>query len=132
MLIVSCLDQLTVSGGGSANPATVNFPGAYSASDPGIQVNIHSAMSNYVNPGPAVYSGGTTKKAGSACGAGAESGTGTGPVVTPSNTTPGTPEPTPTQGGGDGGCKSEKWQQCGGQGFSGCTTCAVSIPRSDY
>ncbi|KAK6835126.1 glycosylhydrolase family 61-5 [Apiospora arundinis] len=59
--------QLTVSGGGSATPATVNFPGAYKASDPGILVNIHAAMSGYTAPGPAVYSGGSTRKAGGAC-----------------------------------------------------------------
>jgi cellulase len=63
---VTCY-QLTVSGGGSASPATVNFPGAYSQSDAGILVNIHSPMTTYVAPGPAVYSGGTTKPAGSAC-----------------------------------------------------------------
>lgn len=57
-------DQLTVTGGGSASPATVKFPGAYKSSDPGIQVNIHAAVSKYVVPGPAVISGGTTKVAG--------------------------------------------------------------------
>jgi cellulase len=57
-------DQLTVTGGGSASPATVKFPGAYKASDPGIKVNIHAAVSSYVVPGPAVYAGGTTKVAG--------------------------------------------------------------------
>lgn len=59
--------QITVSGGGSASPATVNFPGAYSASDPGILVNIHAPLNSYTAPGPDVISGGTTKPAGSAC-----------------------------------------------------------------
>lgn len=59
--------QLRVTGGGSASPATVNFPGAYSASHPGIQVNIHTQMTSYSIPGPAVYSGGTSKTPGSAC-----------------------------------------------------------------
>ncbi|CAI6088399.1 unnamed protein product [Clonostachys chloroleuca] len=63
---VTCY-QLTVTGGGSASPATVNFPGAYSASDPGILVNIWTQLSDYVVPGPEVYSGGSTKEAGSAC-----------------------------------------------------------------
>lgn len=58
------IDQLTVTGGGSNSPATVKFPGAYKASDPGIQINIHATMSNYVVPGPAVISGGTTVTAG--------------------------------------------------------------------
>jgi cellulase len=61
---VTCF-QLSVTGGGSATPATVNFPGAYSASDPGILVNIHTQMSSYTPPGPPVYSGGTTKAPGS-------------------------------------------------------------------
>ncbi|CAI6099709.1 unnamed protein product [Clonostachys chloroleuca] len=63
---VTCF-QLTVTGGSGSIPATVNFPGAYSASDPGILVNIHTPMTNYVVPGPAVISGGTTKEPGSSC-----------------------------------------------------------------
>ncbi|KAL2156583.1 hypothetical protein VTH82DRAFT_1328 [Thermothelomyces myriococcoides] len=63
---VTCY-QLSVTGSGSANPETVSFPGAYSASDPGILVNIHATMDGYTVPGPAVYSGGTTKQAGSGC-----------------------------------------------------------------
>lgn len=52
--------QLSVTGGGSLSPPTVKFPGAYKASDAGIQINIHAAVSNYVIPGPAVISEGTT------------------------------------------------------------------------
>lgn len=63
---LSRADQLGVTGGGSLAPATVKFPGAYKASDPGIMVNIHSAVSSYVAPGPAVISSGTTVKPGSA------------------------------------------------------------------
>lgn len=60
---MSCY-QLTVSGGGSASPATVRFPGAYSQSDSGFG-SIHGNMNSYVVPGPAVYSGGTTQVPGS-------------------------------------------------------------------
>ncbi|KAI4863434.1 glycoside hydrolase family 61 protein [Hypoxylon rubiginosum] len=50
--------QLTVTGGGSANPTGVKFPGAYSASDPGIKVDIWgNGFTEYKIPGPAVYSG---------------------------------------------------------------------------
>ncbi|KAI1779645.1 glycoside hydrolase family 61 protein [Hypoxylon cercidicola] len=50
--------QLTVTGGGSANPTGVKFPGAYSANDPGIKVDIWgNGFSEYTIPGPAVYSG---------------------------------------------------------------------------
>jgi cellulase len=59
-------DQLTVTGGGSLSPATVNFPGAYKASDAGILINIHAAVSKYVAPGPAVIAEGTTVTPGKA------------------------------------------------------------------
>ncbi|OBT55711.1 hypothetical protein VE04_04107 [Pseudogymnoascus sp. 24MN13] len=114
-LYMSCY-QLVVSGGGSASPATVNFPGAYKATDPGILINIHAAISSYVNPGPAVYAGGSSKVAGSKCSAGGEAATTTGPAVT--QTATGTP------GGGGGSCSVAKFQQCGGQGYTGCTVCA--------
>ncbi|TDZ22880.1 putative endo-beta-1,4-glucanase D [Colletotrichum orbiculare MAFF 240422] len=49
--------QIRVSGGGSASPAGVKFPGAYKASDPGIQVNIWgNGFTQYTIPGPAVAS----------------------------------------------------------------------------
>src|ERR1700709_2444030 len=80
-LLTGIADQITVSGSGSATPAGVSLPGAYSASDPGILINIHAAMSTYVAPGPAIYSGGTTKSAGAPC-SGVETGTTTGPAYT--------------------------------------------------
>lgn len=47
-----------MSGGGSANPEGVSFPGAYSANDPGILVDIWgNDFKEYDIPGPAVYSG---------------------------------------------------------------------------
>ncbi|KFY54140.1 hypothetical protein V497_07944 [Pseudogymnoascus sp. VKM F-4516 (FW-969)] len=120
-LYMSCY-QLVVSGGGSATPATVNFPGAYKATDPGILINIHAAISSYVNPGPAVYSGGSSKVAGSACSAGGEGATTTGPPVIQTATG------TPGGGGGGGvgdGCTVNKYAQCGGQDYTGCTVCAL-------
>ncbi|KAJ1327398.1 lytic cellulose monooxygenase (C1-hydroxylating) [Microdochium nivale] len=118
--------QITVSGSGSAKPAGVSLPGAYSASDPGILVNIHAKMSGYTAPGPAVYSGGSTKAAGSAC-TGCE-GT-CKPGSAPSGTAPGGSTPTSTTAGGGGGpgptgCTAPLWGQCGGSGYTGCTTCA--------
>ncbi|PAV19161.1 glycoside hydrolase family 61 [Pyrrhoderma noxium] len=47
--------QLDISGGGSAQPATVSFPGAYAGSDPGITINIYQTLTNYTIPGPAVF-----------------------------------------------------------------------------
>ena len=59
-------DQLTVTGGGSASPATIKLPGAYSASDPGIVAKIHQKMTSYTPPGPAVIASGKTAVPGSA------------------------------------------------------------------
>ncbi|KAH3948827.1 hypothetical protein HBH53_093160 [Parastagonospora nodorum] len=56
---MSCY-QLTVSGTGTLSPQTVKFPGAYKASDAGIMINIHSSVSKYVIPGPAVIAEGQT------------------------------------------------------------------------
>ncbi|KAH9232373.1 carbohydrate-binding module family 1 protein [Colletotrichum gloeosporioides 23] len=130
--------QISISGGtGTAKPSTVSFPGAYKASDPGILVNIHSKLSGYVVPGGSVASIGTTKAAGSGCGSGCAStcDASKGPVGTA----------IPVTGGGGGGtspgtgsppsCTVAKYGQCGGQGWTGCTTCAsgstcqgVSVP----
>uniref|UniRef100_A0A8H7Y615 AA9 family lytic polysaccharide monooxygenase n=1 Tax=Psilocybe cubensis TaxID=181762 RepID=A0A8H7Y615_PSICU len=54
---MSCY-QINVSGSGSAKPPTVKFPGAYSATDPGILINIYEPLSTYAIPGPTPY--GTT------------------------------------------------------------------------
>ncbi|KAK4153564.1 glycosyl hydrolase family 61-domain-containing protein [Chaetomidium leptoderma] len=118
--------QLSVTGSGSASPATVSFPGAYKASDPGIAVSIHSSMSGYTAPGPAVYSGGSSKVAGSAC-SGCESTCKVGSGSTPTLSQPtssATSTPAPGGGGNNGGCEAAKYQQCGGTGYTGCTNCA--------
>ncbi|KAK4213908.1 family 45 putative glycoside hydrolase [Rhypophila decipiens] len=47
---------------------------------------------------------------------------GSGPTTT--RTTATNPGPT-GGGGGGGGCTAQKYAQCGGTGFSGCTTCAA-------
>ena len=125
---VTCY-QLTITGGGAANPATVTLPGAYKASDPGILVNIHAPMSSYVAPGPAVYAGGVTRQAGGACaGCEATCKAGSGPSGTASSV----PQKTSSAagggatGGGGSGCTAAQYAQCGGTGFTGCTACAVS------
>jgi len=129
-LYMTCY-QITVSGGGSATPSpTVNFPGAYKASDPGILVNIHAALATYVVPGPAVYSGGSTRSAGAAC-SGCEStcSPGSAPGVTLTATAPAS---TGTAGSGGGACEAQKYQQCGGTGYTGCTVCAVSSSLNGF
>ncbi|TFK44746.1 glycoside hydrolase family 61 protein [Crucibulum laeve] len=54
--------QLKLTGGGSSSPSgsyLVKFPGAYSASDPGVTIDIYSqpTVTNYTIPGPAVWRG---------------------------------------------------------------------------
>jgi len=53
---LSCA-QIEVTGGGSKSPSNlVAFPGAYKATDPGIQININYPIpTSYVNPGPATF-----------------------------------------------------------------------------
>ncbi|KAI9681681.1 MAG: hypothetical protein M1822_007033 [Bathelium mastoideum] len=133
----SCF-QLTVSGSGSAVPSTVLFPGAYSASDPGILINIYQSLSTYDAPGPTVYSGGSTKSAGAAC-SGAENSTPGASVATSASASKATSTTlaTTTAGAGTssskastssaaptGACAVAQYGQCGGTGYSGCTTCA--------
>ncbi|KAH6684371.1 glycoside hydrolase family 61 protein [Halenospora varia] len=55
-LYMTCF-QINVSGSGTANPTGVKFPGAYKATDPGILINIYNTITNYIIPGPAVYTG---------------------------------------------------------------------------
>lgn len=112
--------QLTVTGSGSASPATVDFPGAYAADDPGILVDIHATMTTYIAPGPTVYSGGSTKSAGAAC-AGCES------TCTAGSASTGTASSVASSSTGTGACSVALYGQCGGSGYTGCTTCAVSL-----
>jgi len=132
---MSCY-QITVAGGaGTANPATVKFPGAYSANDQGIKINIHSALSGYTAPGPAVYAGGTTKQAGTGC-SGCEKTCKVG--SSPTATAPAGKGATDAgSGGGSAGggstgstpdnsnaCSVQAYGQCGGDSYTGCTQCA--------
>ncbi|KAK6496911.1 hypothetical protein TWF481_001892 [Arthrobotrys musiformis] len=57
---MSCY-QLTITGGSGSIPSTVNFPGAYADTDPGIFINIYQTLSTYIAPGPTVIAGGATK-----------------------------------------------------------------------
>ncbi|PVF97939.1 hypothetical protein CPB86DRAFT_395346 [Serendipita vermifera] len=117
-LYMSCY-TVKVTGGGSTSPSTVRFPGAYSAQDPGILFNLYGSYTSYTVPGPAVFS----------C-----SGSGqTTPLPVPSTTvrpsTTNTPSsssqaPSSTSQGGGGGGTAPLYGQCGGQGWTGPTTCA--------
>ena len=110
--------QFTITGSGTVSPPTsalLSFPGAYSASDPGINFNIDSdaakKATTYVVPGGAVWDG-----TGSAQPAPADPTT--APTAAPTTLVTSTvPEPTTPV------CSAKKFQQCGGIGFDGCKTC---------
>ncbi|KAF2257606.1 beta-1,4-endoglucanase, partial [Lojkania enalia] len=53
---VSCF-QINVTGGGSANPSGVQFPGAYKTNEAIFSKAIWDPSFKYVTPGPAVWSG---------------------------------------------------------------------------
>jgi len=119
---MSCY-TITVTGGGSTSPPTVSFPGAYSATDPGIHFDLYSAFTSYTIPGPAVFS----------C-----SGDNTSSVTIPTGSPAANPTPdvanpaaggsTSSSSGGSSGSSSggsaALYGQCGGNDWTGPTTCA--------
>jgi len=131
-LYMTCY-QLTIEGGtGTTVPAGVKFPGAYSASDPGLTANIHAALSTYKAPGPAVVPNGLEVTAGSGCSAGCQKTcvAGKSPAVQLETSAPPAAAAGGAAGGAAGSCTVSKYQQCGGQGYTGCTNCEVSSPFS--
>ncbi|KAL0953000.1 hypothetical protein HGRIS_007206 [Hohenbuehelia grisea] len=54
---ISCA-QISITGGGGANPAKVSIPGYVSESDPGLTVNIYNPVpTSYTVPGPRPFTG---------------------------------------------------------------------------
>jgi len=98
--------HVTVGGSGSLQlPSGVSFPGAYSASDPGVLFDLYAGKTSYPPIGPKVWNG-----------SGSSSGGGSNPAKT-TLATVSTPAPT-------GGATAQKYAQCGGKGYSGPTVCA--------
>ncbi|KAJ3047644.1 hypothetical protein HK097_011348 [Rhizophlyctis rosea] len=118
-LYMECV-QITVTGGGNTTPQTVSFPGAYSGTDPGIKFNLYTSSISYTIPGPRPFS--------CSGGGGQQPTTTQAPPRTTTTTLPNTttqpPRTTttttrpPTTGG------APLYGQCGGQGWTGATTCA--------
>ncbi|KAI0023999.1 carbohydrate-binding module family 1 protein [Xylariomycetidae sp. FL0641] len=120
--------QINISGGtATASPATYSIPGIYSADDPGLLVNIYSMSPSdtYEIPGPDPFT----------CGAGSGSGSGTTAPAATSTTlatsttkAAGTTTASTTSSAAAtttaASCEVAQWAQCGGTGFTGCTTCA--------
>jgi hypothetical protein len=119
--------QFTVTGSGTTSPpasALLSFPGAYSASDPGINFNIDSEAAKqattYVVPGGPVWDG--TGNSQPSKPADPTSAPTTAPTAEPTAVpttlvTSSAPVPTTPV------CSAKKYQQCGGIGYKGCTTC---------
>ncbi|KAK6852979.1 hypothetical protein PG995_011530 [Apiospora arundinis] len=119
--------QIKVTGGGSASPATVSIPGAFKETDPGYTANIYNGFTSYTVPGPSVF---TCSGGGGGNNGGGNNGGGSpqqpAPTTMRTTTAPGSgPTNNPGNGGGNGGgCSVAKYGQCGGNGYSGCTSCA--------
>ncbi|KAJ7062755.1 glycosyl hydrolase family 61-domain-containing protein [Mycena amicta] len=113
--------QLTITGGGSTQPATVSFPGAYHGTDPGITTNIYyPILTNYTIPGPPVFS---CSGAGSAppvtTPVTTSVKTTSAPVTTVKSTTASAPATTSSAPAGT----VPEWGQCGGASYIGPTVC---------
>jgi cellulase len=115
----------------------VAIPGHLSAQDPGVLFNLYGSYSSYPIPGPKLWNGAgaaapaaptTTKVAAPASTTKAAAPTTTKvavptttKVVTPAKSTLTTiAKPAATAGG----AVAQKYAQCGGQGYTGATTCA--------
>lgn len=116
---LSCA-QVNVVNGGSGSPGPlVSFPGAYTGREPGILIdinNIPAGYSGYVPPGPSVWP---------ANGSNGGGGGGSPSSSTKPTTTVSTTKPTTTSSSAPSSCTASMYSQCGGTGFSGCTTCAT-------
>lgn len=117
--------QLEITGGGSLEPTAaelVTFPGAYSATDPGLDIDVYSneaqTQTTYVIPGPPLYgsSGSTTVVA-------PPTSPTSAPTVPPTTTVKPTTTvsaPTTTPSG-----TVAEYGQCGGTGWTGATVCVA-------
>ncbi|KAH7306015.1 glycosyl hydrolase family 61-domain-containing protein [Stachybotrys elegans] len=120
---LSCA-QLQVTGSGTATPTDlVAFPGAYSASHPGLMYNLYvGTHTSYPYPGPAVWGG--------------SGGSNPPPppppatTITTSTTTRGGSTPTSPP---SGNC-APMYGQCGGQGWNGPTCCSAGrcVASNDF
>lgn len=116
--------QINISGGSATvSPATHSIPGIYAAADPGLLINIYSMTpsSTYTIPGPKLF---TCSSSGGGSGTTTTLVTSTRTSTTSSAATTTVPS-----------CQAAHWAQCGGIGFTGCTTCAAGyscVKTNDY
>ncbi|KAG8998681.1 hypothetical protein FRB93_013460 [Tulasnella sp. JGI-2019a] len=130
---LNCL-QITVTGGGSANPTGIAFPGAYQPTDPSILTQLwwyapSNTTASYVIPGGSVLLDGSSPNR---YGSGAPvqtggSGTTTAKTsTTTSTTTAKTTASTTTTSKASTASAVAQYGQCGGTGWTGGTVCASS------
>lgn len=125
--------QIEVTGSGTnAGSNFVSFPGAYPSNDPGIVINIYDNSGNPTNGGRAYAIPGPDPITCDASnnGGGSNPTTTTSPYQMPTTTPPATTsktsstvKATSTSASGGGGSVA-LYGQCGGQGYTGPTTCA--------
>ncbi|KAJ4990771.1 glycosyl hydrolase family 61 [Stagonosporopsis vannaccii] len=118
--------HIKVEGSGTLQlPAGVSFPGAYKATDAGVLFDIYAGKTSYPIPGPKVWTGASSGSAPAPAPAPAKTTTAAAPAKTTAAkttlTTVAKPAATkPATGAGS----VAKYGQCGGNGYSGATTCA--------
>lgn len=122
--------NLEITGSGSSSPAGTAGTSLLSANDPGVLYNVWQAASSYPVPGGPIVAGGTSMIPQSvvrptATGTVTPAGGSAPPPTTqgpgPSPPAPTTIRTTTTQAPSTGG--AAHWGQCGGQNWSGPTSC---------
>ncbi|KAH8114758.1 glycosyl hydrolase family 61-domain-containing protein [Phellopilus nigrolimitatus] len=111
--------QLQITGGGSTEPSTVSFPGAYSGELLCITIDIYQTLPSYTIPGPPVFS----------CSGSSGDSPSPSSASTPSEPTS-APSPSsiasaPSSTASSTSAAAAQYAQCGGTGFTGPTTCVA-------
>ncbi|KAG9014637.1 hypothetical protein FRB94_011815 [Tulasnella sp. JGI-2019a] len=120
---MSCY-QINVTGTGTATPAGVSLPGAYSATDPGILINIYQQLNSYTIPGPAPYETASPTVATTAYPTTATWNTSLQPTTVPTGMcSTVTHSATSTASAAAATGTNIQYAQCGGIGWTGTTGC---------
>ncbi|KAJ7121477.1 glycosyl hydrolase family 61-domain-containing protein [Mycena epipterygia] len=108
--------QVQVTNGGTGTPGPlVAFPGAYTVQEPGILIDIYYPIpANYTQPGPPVWP---------ASGSGASSPPPKSTTTTVATTSTKATATTSSSTATSTGAAAAHFGQCGGQGWTGATTC---------
>ncbi|KAJ7187813.1 glycosyl hydrolase family 61-domain-containing protein [Mycena filopes] len=117
--------QIVISGGGTLAPTAaqlVTFPGGYSATDPGLTIDIYSnaaqTQTTYPIPGPPLYGSASTGNPTTTIKTTTTIGTTSTTAKTTSTSSTST-GPTGTPG------TVQQYGQCGGSGYTGATACVA-------